>query len=163
MAYSEKMNPSSRPSRIPFLLTQLGTVAADGFAERTRAIGLSPSEAGVLRLVSRDPGISQRALAERLQTQPSRVVALIDRLESEHLVSRTRSAVDRRNYELELTAAGRTTLAELRTINSANETALLDGLTTEDLAQLGALLEKLARARGLDPDVHPGYAQSQPE
>lgn len=143
-----------RSDRAAFLLSQLGSLAASRFAEQTRAIGLTPSDAGVLRFLGRTPGMSQRALADRLGAVPSRVVALIDSLEERDLVERVRSSTDRRNYELHLTARGTSALAELRTIADAHESELLAPLTAEQSAQLSGLLSLLARGNGADPDLH---------
>src|SRR3954447_17159081 len=106
----------SRSKRTAFLLSQLGALSSARFAERTREIGLTPSDAGVLRLLGRAPGLSQRALADRLGAVPSRVVPLIDSLEARGLVARVRSRTDRRNYVLSLTAEGAKVLRTLREI-----------------------------------------------
>jgi DNA-binding MarR family transcriptional regulator len=84
-------------------------------------------------------------------------VALIDRLEGAELVTRTRSAADRRVQELRLTESGRAVLRELRYAAEAQEAAIVDGLTPEQTAELFALLTKLSSLRGLDADVHVGY------
>lgn len=145
---------SSRPKRTAFLLSQLGALASARFAERTRELGLTPSDAGVLRLLGRTPGLSQRSLADRLGAVPSRVVPLIDSLETRGLVARARSSTDRRNYELRLTAEGTKVLGQLRRIAEQHEAELLAPLTSEQAAQLVGLLAKLASAHALDADVH---------
>lgn len=152
-------NPPPPTRRTAFLLSQLGSFAADRFAQEVRELGLSASDAGVLRLLARSPGLSQRALADRLGAVPSRVVVLVDSLESRGLVLRTRSASDRRNHELTLTEAGTAMLGRLRTVGEGHESDVLDPLTTAERAQLNGLLRKLAAAHGLDADVHPGYAR----
>jgi len=143
--------------RVAFLLAQIGAQAGARFAERTREIGLTPSDAGVLRILGRSPGISQRALADRLSAVPSRVVALIDSLESRSLVERVRSDSDRRNYQLRLTDQGAAILRDLREIGQAHEAELTADLTDRQAAQLETLLRRIATAQGLEPDVHPGY------
>lgn len=143
-----------RPARTAFLLSQLGDMASSRFADRTREIGLRPSDAGVLRLLGRTPGMSQRSLAERLGAVPSRVVSLIDSLQERGLVERVRSATDRRNYELHLTEAGDVTLRQLRGIAEQHEAEILAPLTTEQIAQLGVLLAQIADGHGLDSDLH---------
>lgn len=140
--------------RTAFLLSQLGALSLSRFAERTREIGLTPSDAGVLRLLGRTPGLSQRSLADRLGAVPSRVVPLIDSLQSRGLVERARSSTDRRNYELCLTAEGAKVLRTLREIAEKHEAELLAPLTYEQSAQLGTLLAQLAGANGLDADLH---------
>jgi DNA-binding MarR family transcriptional regulator len=87
-------------------------------------------------------------------TAPSRVVALIDGLEDRGLVVRSRSSTDRRNHELHLTDGGQALLARLRQVAEAHEREVLDGLTPEQVGQLGAALEALTRAHHLDPEVH---------
>ena len=117
-------------------------------------MGLTPSDAGVLRLVGRTPGLSQRSLADRLGAVPSRVVPLIDSLEARGLVARVRSKSDRRNYELRLTPEGRKMLVALRGIAEQHEAELLAPLTSEQSEQLGSLLARLAGAHALDVDLH---------
>jgi DNA-binding MarR family transcriptional regulator len=150
----------SRPSRISFLLSQLGAFGATQFADRVADLGLSAGEAGVLRLLARNPAISQRALATRLGAVPSRVVVLIDALEGRGLVSRQRSATDRRNHELRLTEIGTDLLGRLREVAEHHEKELFEPLTAAERRELGILLAKLAQGHGLDPDVHPGHATS---
>jgi DNA-binding MarR family transcriptional regulator len=146
--------------RVAFLLSQLGSLSAARFADLTRAAGLSPQDAGVLRLIAGEPGMSQRALADRVGAVPSRVVVLVDSLESRGLVVRTRSENDRRNHALHLTDEGRAALAALRPIGLEHEREVLAPLTEDERARLGELLTKLASGHGLDPEVHPGYASS---
>ncbi|HWD63006.1 MAG TPA: MarR family transcriptional regulator, partial [Humibacter sp.] len=97
--------PTHRPARIGFLLSQLGAHASRRFDERVAELGLTAQQAGVVRILGRQPGVSQRDLADRLGLVQSRMVALIDGLEHDGLVARVRSASDRRSYELTLTDA----------------------------------------------------------
>nr|WP_218884402.1 MarR family transcriptional regulator [Allobranchiibius huperziae] len=138
----------------------MGNFAAARFAELTRSLGLTPSDAGVLRLLGREPGISQRGLADRLGAVPSRVVVLIDSMERRGLVTRTRSSTDRRTQELTLTEQGQHALLQLRGLAQEHDAAVLAPLTQEEREQLVALLAKLSEGHRLDPDVHPGYRDS---
>lgn len=140
--------------RTAFALSQLGSYVSDAFARAVREVGLSPSEAGVLRLLSREPGLSQRELATRLGTQPSRVVALVDGLERRGLVVRARSETDRRNYELRTTDAARALGPRLRAIAEAHEDAVLAPLTAAEREQLARLVTKLTAGHGLDAELH---------
>ena len=145
--------------RTAFLLSQLGAYSAEKYRELVATLGLTPSDAGILRLLSRNPSISQRELADRLGTVPSRVVVLIDSLESRGLVNRTRSATDRRNYELSLTEAGSATMQKLRTVSEEHDQAVLGTLTKAQREQLHALLARLAETRDVDTEVHVGYSR----
>jgi len=143
-----------RPRRTAFLLSQVGALASARFAERTKPLGLTPSDAGTLRLLGRNPGLSQRALADRLGAVPSRIVPLIDSLETRGLVERTRSQTDRRNYELQLTTEGTAMLGRLRAVAQDHEAELLSPLSSEQAEQLEGLLALLAEGNSLDREVH---------
>ncbi|MFJ6722731.1 MarR family winged helix-turn-helix transcriptional regulator [Streptomyces sp. NPDC091259] len=145
------------PRGAAFLLAQIGAHAAGRFAERVGHLGLTPADVGLLRMIAGQPGRSQRALAEDLGVVPSRVVALIDGLEGKGLVERRRSAEDRRNHELHLTAEGRRTLGAVSRAAAAHEDALLAALDPEQRTHLLGLLEAVAAEQELTPGVHPGY------
>ena len=152
---------ATAPRRVAFVLSQLGTTTAKMFAELTRPMQLRPSDAGVLRLLAQHPGLSQRALADRLGAVPSRVVALIDSLEQRGLVARTRSVTDRRHHQLALTEAGREVMRDLRGAAAQLEAQVTATLDATERDQLAILLHKLAGGLGLDPDVHPGYSSGE--
>ena len=144
-------------TNIAFLVAQLGAYAAQRFGERAAALDFTRPQAGVLRLISREPGLSQQAVARRLGTPPSRLVALVDGLEQRGLIERRRNPGDRRNYALHLTVAGEQAMAALSQASLEHEQAISAPLTQTERAQLSKLLGKLAAAHGLVPGVHPGY------
>ena len=142
---------------IAFLVAQLGAYAAERFGERAAALDFTRPQAGLLRLISREPGLSQQAVARRLGTPPSRLVALVDGLEERGLIERRRNPGDRRNYALHPTAAGEQAMAALSQASLEHEQAISAPLTEAERAQLSKLLGKLAAAHGLVPGIHPGY------
>jgi DNA-binding MarR family transcriptional regulator len=142
---------------IAFLVAQLGAYAAERFGERAAALDFTRPQAGLLRLISREPGQSQQAVARRLGTPPSRLVALVDGLEERGLIERRRNPGDRRNYALHLTAAGEQAMTDLSQVSLEHEQAIAAPLTPAERAQLSTLLGKLAAAHGLVPGIHPGY------
>ena len=142
---------------IAFLVAQLGAYAAERFGERAAALDFTRPQAGLLRLISREPGLSQQAVARRLGTPPSRLVALVDGLEERGLIERRRNPGDRRNYALHPTAAGQQAMAALGQVSLEHEQAISAPLTQAERAQLSKLLGKLAAAHGLVPGIHPGY------
>lgn len=147
---------------LAFLLAQVGAHAAMRFGERLSAIGLAPPDAGVMRTVAADPGITQQALARHLAVMPSRVVALIDRLEQKGLVERVGSQEDRRAYALRLTARGRQALQEIGRIAAEHARDLCAALDGRECQTLVALCTRIAEQQGLTPGVHPGYRQLKP-
>lgn len=147
------------PSKIgvAFLLSQVGTRSAQEFARLLEPLRLSPADAGILRLLRQSPGISQQHLAETLGMHASRLVAILDALESRKLIAREPNPEDRRLYSLNLTARGTEMLAEIGQIARTHNELMCSGLKVSEAEQLAALLQKIAVAQGLTPKVHPGY------
>jgi DNA-binding MarR family transcriptional regulator len=142
-----------------FLLAQLGAHAATQFAERVRVIGMTPPDAGILRLLRVSPGLSQQELAGSLGIHPSRLVALLDQLEKRGLVERRPNPDDRRLYSLHLTEAGEGALGQISKVAREHQEALLASLNPDERKVLGTLLSRIADSHGLRPGVHPGYQQ----
>jgi DNA-binding MarR family transcriptional regulator len=140
-----------------FLLTQLGTHAAQAFAARIAELDLTPPQTGLLRVIAAAPGSSQQALAERLGTPATRLVALVDGLEQRGLVERRRNPSDRRLYAVHLTDAGTALMADIARVAREHDDAVLAALDDDERARLRDLLAKLAADQGLRPGVHPGY------
>jgi len=140
-----------------FLLTQLGTYAAQEFATRVAELDLTPPQAGLLRAIALEPGRSQQALARHLGTPATRLVALVDGLEQRGLVERRRNLDDRRLYAVHLTDAGHAFMRKLGRVAREHDDALLAGLDADERTQLRTLLTRVAEARKLVAGVHPGY------
>ncbi|KQC37743.1 MarR family winged helix-turn-helix transcriptional regulator [Frankia sp. ACN1ag] len=154
---------AQRPPRgTAFLLAQVGAHAAARFAERISELGLIPAEVGILRMIAARPGRSQRSLAEELGVVPSRIVALVDRLEGKGLLARARNPTDRRNHALQLTAEGGAVMARMRGLAAAHEDEICAALDDAQRAHLSSLLAAIAAQQGLTPGVHPGYQQPPP-
>jgi DNA-binding MarR family transcriptional regulator len=146
-----------------FLLAQVGAQAAARFAQRLSALGLSPPQAGILNILAAAPGLSQRALAERLDLLPSRLVALLDELESQGLLERRDDPEDRRSYALHLSEKGRKLLEQVGRVAREHQDALCAALTGPERDQLASFLRRIADEQGLTAGVHPGYRRLGPE
>jgi DNA-binding MarR family transcriptional regulator len=149
--------PPARPGGAAFLLAQIGAHAANRFAERVSKLGLTPPDVGLLRMIANRPGRSQQSLAADLGVVPSRVVALIDKLDRKGLVERRRSTEDRRNYALHLTVEATRVMGELRELAAVHENDICSALDRTQRAQLITLLELVAGQQRITPGVHPGY------
>jgi DNA-binding MarR family transcriptional regulator len=159
---NDKPSASSPGVRAPhvgvaFLLSQVGAHAADDFAERLQAVELRPHEAGVLRILGSNPGLTQKALSELLGVLPSQLVVLLDALEGKALVERRNTPADRRRYQLHLTPAGRRALNTVARITKEMETHLLRALSRRERSDLLALLQRLSSAAKITAGVHPSY------
>jgi DNA-binding MarR family transcriptional regulator len=146
-----------------FLLSQLGHRAATLFAELLTPLDLTPPLAGIVRLIARQPGLSQQELAERLNLLPSRIVAFVDDLESRGYLTRQRNDIDRRLYALQLTPSGHELMATLGGVAREHDRQLTEGLTAQQRNELRALLTRMAEVQELTPAVHPGYQGLRPD
>lgn len=145
-----------------FLLAQLGAHAASQFAERLRVLDLAPSDAGILRLLRREAGLSQQELAAKLKIHPSRLVAMLDNLEKRGFVERRANPDDRRLYSLHLANGGEEVLGRIGRLAREHQQALLSTLNNEERETLAALLLRIADQQGLVRGVHPGYQRLGP-
>ena len=142
-----------------FLLAQIGAHAASKFRERLAPLKLAPQHAGIVRIIDASPAITQQALANALGMLPSRLVALLDELESRGLIERRENRNDRRMYALHLTEQGRMTLRKIGSVSREHQENLLAALDERERRQLANLLQRVADQQGLTRGVHPGYAR----
>lgn len=143
--------------RSAFLLAQIGAHAAAQFAQRLVPLGLTPADAGILRILRASAGLSQQELSVRLDVHPSRIVGLLDKLENGGFIERRRDGEDRRLYSLHLTKAGVELLEKIGLLAREHQEAMSAGLNRDENDQLTELLRQVAKAQGLAPGVHPGY------
>ena len=147
----------TRRGSAAFLLAQVGAYASGEFAKRLEPLGFTPAQAGIFRIIAAVPGLSQQELAAKLGMYASRMVAVIDDLEKRGLIERQPSNSDRRLYALHLTKSGKEQLSAIGVIAREHGRDLLDGLSEEEQSTLTALLERVAKKKGLREGVHPGY------
>jgi DNA-binding MarR family transcriptional regulator len=157
--FMKAKRPDGPRSSVAFLLAQVGARAAQEFAKALVPLKLTPCDAGILRLLSRSPGISQQNLARTLDMHASRLVAVMDALEERGLVVREPNARDRRIYSLQLTDAGGEMLRAIGEAARAHNEAICFGLDTAERAELAGLLQRIAARHELTPGVHPGYRE----
>ena len=140
------------------LLAQVGAHGAKQFADRLSVLKLTPPHAGILRRLVQSPGISQRELATALGMHASRLVAVLDEMESLGLLIREANAEDRRTYSLQVTPKGREMMEQIAAISQQHNEALCAALNEEERALLVGLLQRIADQQGLLRGVHPGFS-----
>ncbi|MBT9331228.1 MarR family winged helix-turn-helix transcriptional regulator [Paracidobacterium acidisoli] len=150
----------ARPPKGAFsalLLAQIGAHAAKKFAERLAPLKLAPAHAGILRRLSLSSALSQRELAAQLGMHASRLVGVIDEMQSMGLVVREGNTGDRRTNSLRLTDQGNEMLGQIRIISQQHNEDLCSALNEEERVTLTSLLQRIADQQGLIRGVHPGY------
>jgi DNA-binding MarR family transcriptional regulator len=115
---------------------------------RLARVGLSIAKLAALRqLTLAGDSLPLGQLADRLACVKSNVTQLVDRLESDGLVSRAGDPGDRRSRLAVLTDEGRAAFARGSAIQQDAERDLFGALNGDETAQLHALLAKLSRPR----------------
>jgi MarR family transcriptional regulator, lower aerobic nicotinate degradation pathway regulator len=136
------LTPEERFSSPGFLLNKVGFVARRWLHEALAPLDLNGREAEILlRLrAATGSGLTQAQLGERLHSDPSNLVTMLNKLEAAGLVSRTRDEADRRRHIVTITKAGLRKRAAADAAVEAVEDRLLSGLTDRQRTTLKTLL-----------------------
>lgn len=109
--------------------------------------GLSPAQASALSSINRLGRPTLGELAQAEMVQPPSVTPVVAAMQEAGLVTRLADPADRRVSRVELTARGRNTLEQIRTVKNAYLVRRLDAVGPSQRAlvpDLVALLERLA-------------------
>ena len=106
--------------------------------------GVTQSQAEMLRLVGRQPGISVREAAAELGLVPNTASTLVSKLAADGLLARTVDADDRRVGRLRLTEPAQRIADESRAARRAALSAVLDKLDDRQIDALAGGLAVLA-------------------
>lgn len=107
---------------------------------------LAPAKLLALGALSREAGISGRALAARLRVQPQSLTRLLAELEDAGLIARHGDADDRRKTEIRITDAGEAALSAELGARKQRLAAALGAADAAEIAHVAAFLERLAAA-----------------
>jgi DNA-binding MarR family transcriptional regulator len=109
--------------------------------------GISRPQWAVLIVLHRSEqeggGMRLRDLGDRLFIQPPSVTGVVDRLEREGLVARSKTDDDLRVRRVRLTDAGRAMIERVLAVHAGEIQALMSGLTVRQQATLARLLDQL--------------------
>jgi DNA-binding MarR family transcriptional regulator len=145
---------------VVFLLSKLGSLAGRSFAACLEPLGLEPRQFAVLNFIALDEGRSQQALGDALEIPASRMVAIVDDLESRAIVERRTNPADRRARALYLTARGKDLLRKARDVVQTNEAEFCQDLDVATRDRLIAMLLPLAERQGHVLGVHPALTNA---
>jgi MarR family transcriptional regulator for hemolysin len=126
------------------LINDVGRMLRTEADRRARAHGMTRAQWVMLIRLDRQPGLSQKELAELLEVEPITVARLADRLEARNLIERRPDPTDRRIWRLHLLPAAQPVLDEL----IVHRDELLHLLTCKlDPAAVDSLVTSLLRMR----------------
>ena len=92
---------------IAYITSRGAKTLAERLEDRFSGSGVSRVQWIAMYYIDSCPSITQKQLADRMNTKESTVVRLLDRMEKEKMVRRVSSEADRRVRYLELTETGR--------------------------------------------------------
>ncbi len=112
--------------------------------EESARVGISPTQLNVIKLIDQLGQLSLSELALRLATQNATVTGIIDRMDQAGLVTRERSAEDRRVWHARLTERGRELARTVAVGPWDTLRRAVDALEPRKQQQLVAILRELA-------------------
>ena len=129
-----------------FLLAQLGRAVTRQYRCAMSPIGLKPRETQALLRLRSNGGMSQQALGVALDIDASNLVALLNDLEADSLISRRRDPEDRRRHVVEISKRGTKLVAEVERAAAEVDDQFFAALDEDERAALQALLARVARS-----------------
>ena len=139
---------------VGFTISSLGFAVSSRFFETLAPLGLEPREFALMRAVHVAEGQTQQAIGASLQIPASRMVAIVDALETRGLLERRNKPADRRARALHLTASGVELLERACERAAALEGELCAGLSADEREQLLELLHRVGAQLGVPAGVH---------
>jgi DNA-binding MarR family transcriptional regulator len=130
--------------------------------ELARQVDLTGPQLTVLKMLEGLGDLSLSELSERIRAQNSTVTGIIDRMERESLVTRTRSTEDRRVVKIRLTDKGAKIARAIAVEPMEIFRGALDSLSPGETRELMKILTKIARRvqsivkREVDKDARKG-------
>jgi MarR family transcriptional regulator, 2-MHQ and catechol-resistance regulon repressor len=109
-------------------------------------MGLTETQFGVLESLFHLGPLCQKALAEKLLKSSGNITLVIDNLEKQNLVLRTRNSQDRRYITIHLTDKGRTLMANEFPRHAKRITDAMQVLNSDELDNLRSICRKLGKS-----------------
>ncbi len=134
---------TDQPTQMSFELHSVARLMRRNFDRRAKAHGLSRSRWQVLWVLSREEGLKQTELADRLDVAPISLARQLDILEKDGLVQRRRDEQDRRCFRIYLTRDAEPALTILQDLAQQTRQESLEGFSEADVLQLQQLLSRI--------------------
>jgi len=113
-----------------------------------RPFGITVNQYGALMALTYGDGMTQRELADRLETDTTTAMVICDGLEKKELIQRVRESGDRRANHLRITEKGRITIHDAAAAVEQSALPLAEVLTDEEITSVTPLLGRLAVVAG---------------
>ena len=115
------------------------------FDQSAEQSGLTRAQWHLIAVVARNPGATQRTIAEALEVREITAGRLVDRLCEEGYLRRDENPSDRRAYSVYLTSAAQPLLQRLDELAKVHETWIFAGFDADELEKMDVLLDRISR------------------
>jgi DNA-binding MarR family transcriptional regulator len=143
MSVATEARQVTTPSQSTVLIARVARVVRQRFEEALTPLGLRQRHLVALSYLREHGPTAQQLLAERLCMDPSSTVGLLNELEEDGLVARTRDRSDRRRGIIELSSRGESALCKVDRALQAVEDEVLADLDDGERSALHGLLARL--------------------
>lgn len=128
---------------VPFEIAETAHALRRSFDRRAATLGVTRAQWKVLFRLSRQPGLRQVELADKLDVEPITLSRIIDRLADAGLVERTPDPADRRAWRLQVTETAQPLIAKLRKLAEGLVADAFKGLSDDDLIRMRSNLARI--------------------
>jgi DNA-binding MarR family transcriptional regulator len=146
-----------------FLLDDVAHLYTRRFEDRAQELALTLTQCKALAALAHCGGVSQKRLAEISETDPARLVRILDRLEAVGWAERRADPQDRRAHLVATTEGAKPVVQSIWRIVRNTNTEALQGFTSGELHLLMDLLERvhanLLALEARDPEPIPAWRQ----
>ncbi len=134
-----RRNPTEFFDTFGAVKKRISALAADAYA----AVGLGSMQAKLIRQIGKHERMSQAELARATASDPTLIGRTLSALIERGMVRRERSNEDRREYVLELTAAGRRAREQIEKLRTMLAGRIAEALDDRDLEDFKRIANKL--------------------
>lgn len=142
MSAATMIRPDLR-SNFAYPLLDVTRLLRKHFDRRAEPLGLTRAQWRAIKVIHRQPGISQKALAELLEMEPIPVSRVIDRLQQAGFVERRADPADRRVWRLHTRDRAHGVLDDMEVIAAGLRDDALAGVSDAELAACVDVLERM--------------------
>ena len=128
---------------VAWALSETSRVLRRQFNRHAAAHGATSAQWRAMFRLTREPGMKQVELADRLDVEPITAGRIVDRLEEANLVERRRDPVDRRIWRVFLTDKAEPLIERLKVLAESCLAGAFEGVSEQELVALCATLDRI--------------------
>lgn len=146
---SEYGNISREMFEFTILMRRLGMKTMHGQQ------GIHHGKGHVLNVLAHQDNLSQAELSKQIGIRPASLTDLLEKMEKDQLVRRTKDPQDRRVSRVTLSPRGREIINQNQEIHRKVDEMVYSGLTQTEVAELDRILKKLLASLHQNDDLSP--------